>query len=78
MAETIVQMLISGQDDIIWFESNLSYLKSKYDNRFIAFHNKEVIESDTNLDNLLRKLHDKNVDTSNIFIKFISKIKSIL
>ncbi len=79
MAETsVLQMLESGQNDLAWFESNLDSLKSKYDNKFIAFHNKEVIGVDTNVDNLMKKLKEKSIDTSNVFVKFISKIKAIL
>jgi len=74
----LVQMLISGQNDLSWFESNLNRLKSEYNNKFIAFHNQTVIESDSNLDHLMRKLGDKSIDTSNLFIKFVSKVKAIL
>ena len=79
MTEAIVlQMLVSGQNDLAWFESNLDSLRSKYNNEFIAFHNKEVIDADANLDSLMDRLKEKDVDTSNIFVKFVSKIKAIL
>ena len=79
MAEvSILQMLESGQNDLAWFESNLGNFKSKYNNKFIAFHNNEVIDIDTNVDSLMKKLKEKNIDTSNVFIKFVSKIKAIL
>jgi len=45
---------------------------------FIAFHNQEVIDSDSNLNGLMQKLEEKHIDTSNILIRFISKVKSIL
>ena len=35
-------------------------------------------EDFSTLDNLMKKLEDKRIDTSNVFIKFISRIKSIL
>ena len=75
---SIVQMLVSGRNDLMWFESNVNKLISKYNNQFIAFRNKEVIDSDSKLDNLLYKLKKKNIDTSDVFIKFVSKIKTIL
>lgn len=78
MSEAILQMLLSGRDDLSWFETNLTKFISKYNNKFIAFHNETIIDSDPNLDNLIKKLNKKSVDTSNIFIKFISKIKAIL
>ncbi|MBW2976640.1 hypothetical protein KY347_04300 [Candidatus Woesearchaeota archaeon] len=79
MSETqIVQMLISGQNDLSWYDSNLDSLRNKYNNKFIAFKNKKVLDSDPKLNNLMVKLKEKNVDTSNIFIKFISKVKALL
>jgi len=76
--DSITQMLVNGQDDLSWFESNLENLRLKYNNEFIAFHNKKILEHDSNLDSLMKKLESKNVNLSNIFIRFISKVKSIL
>jgi len=74
----IVQMLLSGQRDLNWFEGNLDSLKNKYDNKFIAFHDEKVIDSDSDLDTLMAKLKHKCIDTSNLFIRFVSKVKIIL
>lgn len=79
MAEAnVLQMLVSGRNDQEWFESNLNSLKSKYNNKFIALHNKKVIDVDTDLDALMEKLSKKNIDTSSVFVKFVSKVKAIL
>lgn len=75
---SVLQMLESGRKDLIWFESNLDSLKAKYNNKFIAFHDSKVIDADTNIDNLINRLKNKGIDTSNIFIKFVSRIKTIL
>ncbi len=75
---SIIQMLMSAQSDLEWFESQVDTLKEKYNNKFIAFYNKDVVESDSNLDNLLNKLQQKGIDVSRVFIKFISKVKTIL
>lgn len=74
----IVQMLVSGRDDLSWFDSNLTSLKSRYNNKFIAFHNKSVIDADEVLENLVERLKKNGIDTSNVFVKFISTIKEIL
>jgi len=74
----VVQMLQRGQDDLRWFDANISRLIAEFNNKFIAFGNKEVVESDSDLDSLMSKLKKKNIDISNIFIKFVSKIKYIL
>lgn len=77
MADTqLVQMLRSGQEDLEWFDSNLNALLNDFNNMFIAFRNKKVIESDQDLNRLMEKL--KDVDTSNVFVKFVSKVKYIL
>ena len=74
----LVQMLKSGQEDLEWFDSNLNALLKDFNNMFIAFRNKKVIESDQDLNSLMEKLKEKDVDTSNVFVKFVSKVKYIL
>jgi len=76
--QNIVQMLISGRNDLEWFNSNLSSLISRFNNQFIAFKDESVLDSDSDLNNLMTKLKQKGIDTSNILIRFVSKIKSIL
>lgn len=78
MTNAITEMLLQGHDDLDWFNSNLPRLLKRYNNRFIAFHNQQILESDPNLDRLMTKLKQKEIDTSNVFIKFVSRIKSIL
>jgi len=79
MSDTeIVQMIINGQKDLEWFNTNLERLKSEYDNMFVAFADKKIIDSDSVLDNLISKLKNKGIDISNIFIEFVSKTKFIL
>ncbi len=75
---SVTQMLVLGQKDLEWFESNLNGLKSKFNNKFVAFHNAKVIDSDSDLDSLMEKLKNRNIDLSNVFVKFISKVKYIL
>ena len=77
MDEDIVQMLKAGQDDLRWFDTNFNNLLEKYNEKFIAFRNREVIDFDNDLNGLMSKLESKNIDTSNIIVRFISKIKSI-
>jgi len=74
----LVQMLKSGQEDLEWFDSNLNALLKDFNNMFIAFRNKRVIESDQDLNRLMQKLKEEDVDTSNVFVKFVSKVKYIL
>jgi len=56
---SVIQMLKSGQQDLAWFEANLSRLIAEYNNKFIALHNKTVLASDEKIDNLMNKLKEK-------------------
>lgn len=75
---SIVQLLRNGQNDLSWFSDNSDKFKNEYDGKFVAFHNKQIIDTDANFDSLLNKLRKDNVDTSSVFIKFISKVKMLL
>ncbi len=76
--QEIVQMLESAQEDLKWFDVNLTKFISEFNNRFIAFRNKSVLDSDTDFDKLLSKLKAKEIDASNVFVRFVSKVKYIL
>ena len=74
----LIQMLKSGQEDLEWFDANLNLLITKFNEKFIAFRNKQVIEYNQDLNELMKKLKESDVDTSNVFVKFVSKVKYIL
>lgn len=76
--QEIVQMLESAQEDLKWFDINLTKFISEFNNRFIAFRNKSVLDSDTDFDKLLSKLKTKKIDASNVLVRFVSKVKYIL
>ncbi len=78
MGNQIVEMLVSGKKDLAWFQSNLDRLILEYNNRFIAFRDEQVIDSDPDLETLMAKLKKKRVDTSNVLIEFVSDVKFIL
>jgi len=74
----VVDMLLSGQQDLSWFNSHSEELKSKYNEKFVAFRNKAVIEADSNLDSLMHKLRKNKVDTSSVMVRFVSRVKTLL
>ena len=79
MSDTqIVQMLIKGRNDLEWFDTNLNKLLDEYNEKFVAVTEESVIDSDSDLGKLMKKLEQKNIDTSNVLIKFVSKVKFIL
>jgi hypothetical protein len=75
---SVIDMLQNGQEDMIWFNQNSEILVKKFNNSFIAFQNKQVLDSDRDLSALLKKLKSEKIDVSTVFIEFISDIKSIL
>ena len=75
---TVVEMIVTGQKDLAWFESQKNELIEKFDNKFIAFQNKQVLESDVDVDKLVLKLQSKGLDTSQVLIRFVSKTKTLL
>ena len=79
MTETaLIGMLIAGRDDLTWFDAHIGILRAKYHDKFVAFHNGQVLDADTDVERLMKKLGDKGIDTSQLFIKFVSKVKAIL
>ena len=74
----IVDMLVSGQQDLSWFDSHVGELKAKYNEKFVAFHNKEVLETDSDLNSLMEKLRKRNIDTASVLVRFVSRVKTLL
>ena len=74
----IVQMLVGARNDQEWFSLNFNRFKEEYNNRFIAIHNKSVLDDDPRIDGLMEKLKKNNIDTSNVLVKFVTKVKLIL
>jgi predicted transport protein len=79
VAEMVIsQMLVLGQKDLDWFETNLSSFRKKYNNKYIAFRNKNIIDVDSNLDKLMIKVEGKEEDTSSVIVKFVTNVRAIL
>jgi hypothetical protein len=78
MTDAILDSLILGKKDMLWFGQNINSLKSKYNNMFIAFSNQKILDADSNLDALLKRLRKQEIDLSKLFIEFISKTEQIL
>ena len=74
----IVQMLVTARNDQEWFSSNADKLKEEYDNHFVAIHNKKIVDDDVTIEGLMQKLQGKKIDSSNVLVKFVSKIKLVL
>ena len=61
-----------------WIINNYPTLQSQYPDEHIAVLNKEVVDHDKDLNELLKRLHNNYVDIKDILIRFISKEKVTL
>ena len=75
-----IQLIKDYENDIIWFKSHKSDIRTVYKNIFVAIKNKQIIDSDSVLNRLLEKLRNKGIDPSFALIEFISEkdVKLIL
>jgi hypothetical protein len=78
MEDQITSTLTRAYKDMDWFEANSKEFKKKYNNLFVAFKDKTVLDSDADLDTLLKRLKSRNVEVSSLFIEFVSTINKIL
>lgn len=57
-------------DNFKWIHKQHSDLKERYDNKYVAIKNREIVDKDTNLDRLIKRLDIRNYDES-IAIEYI-------
>jgi hypothetical protein len=57
-------------DNFKWIHKQHDDLKEKYDNKYVAIKNRKILDKDTNLDSLIKRLNIRNYDES-IAIEFI-------
>jgi len=61
-----------------WIIDNYTAIQTKYPDEHIAVLNKQVIDHDKDLNELLKRLHKDYFEISDILIRFISKEKITL
>lgn len=57
-------------DNLKWINTQHGDLKEKYDNKYVAIKDKKILDKDTNLDRLIKRLNIRNYDES-IAIEYI-------
>ncbi len=57
-------------DNFKWIHKQHSDLNERYDNKYVAIKNREIVDKDTNLDRLIKRLDIRNYDES-IAIEYI-------
>jgi len=68
-----LQMLESFEKDTLWLHKNLDKLRTKFENKFVAVKNGEVITSDNEIDKIIEQLQEKEINPSFTVIEFIHK-----
>jgi hypothetical protein len=53
-----------------WIHNQYNNLKEKYNNQYVAIKNRKILDKDTNLDKLVKRLNIRNYDDT-IAIEFI-------
>ena len=57
-------------DNLKWFNYNYNDLKKEFDKQYVAIQEKQILDSDPNLERLIKRLNIKNYDKS-IAIEYI-------
>lgn len=81
-SETEVKKILGGlekfYEDWMFINNMLKELREEHPNKFIAVKSKKIIDSDSNLESLLKRLKEKGLNPSEIPIEFISKEPELL
>ncbi len=73
--EKILNMAIN---DTEWFNQHYSELIGKFDGRFIAIKNGQVVADDKDVTHLFEELRSQGHDLATTFVKYVSKVQYIL
>jgi len=71
--EQILRGIVDFSRNMDWISENQEKLRKKYPNKYIAVVNLKVIDSDSDLQILIRKLKEKGKSPSEIPIEFIAE-----
>lgn len=67
------QVLESFEKDTLWLHKNLDKLRAKFENKFVAIKEGDVIASDNDIEKIIKKLQESNINPSFTVIEFIHK-----
>lgn len=78
METQALELLNSNEKDLKWFNSNYNELVKIFSEQFVAIKNEKVIKHNPNFRNIINELERSNINTREVLIQFVSKIKVIL
>lgn len=62
---------VTKTSDKQWLHDNIAGFTLVYQNQFVAVHNQEIIDSDTNLAMLRARIQQQGLNLKNVYIEFI-------
>ena len=71
--EQILKRIVDFSRNMDWISENQEKLRKKYPNKYIAVMSLKVIDSDSDLQSLIRKLKEKGKNPGDVPIEFMSK-----
>ena len=63
-AKCDIDRLERWADNFKWVREQHGNLKEKYDNKYVAIKDRKILDRDTNLDRLIKRLNISNYDES--------------
>lgn len=66
-----LQLLQESEENLNWFQDNFVEIQEKYPNKIIAIKNKRIVASAANIEELIKLLHEKNIDDSEVLLEQI-------
>jgi hypothetical protein len=71
MRAKAIQLFEELEKDNKWFESNYEFIQDKYEKKFIAIKDNEIIANATNMNDLTKLLKSKKINPAFTLVKFI-------
>jgi len=68
-----LEMINEMEQDNKWLVSNYEEIRRKYENKFIAIKDKNIIASNPTLEGIIKDLKEKGENPSFVLIEFIHK-----
>ena len=65
-------------DNLQWLDKNKNKLRKSFANKYIAIYNREVLDSDDQLDDLKERLKKGRIGLDNVLIEFINPEEVLL
>ena len=69
----LMEELVEFNRDMDWISHNQEKIRRKHPNKYVAVMKRRIIDVDSELRTLIRRLREKGIDPGEIAIEFISE-----